>query len=238
VRENLALKRLSPETSRELAPFLHHRQFSRGETLFVSGNQVRHLFFMQSGAASLVTQLAEGAAIEFAIVGRDSIVGGAAAMGSPQAFYKASIQVAGEGYSLDRKVARQFALKYEEFRLLINRHEQFILAQSQQSSACNALHNVDQRLARWLLRLRDATNSDTLEVTQELASHMIGVRRTTISLAAAKFQHMGWISYARGHLNLEKVEALEHCACECHLAIRGHYADLLTAENTHQHPND
>ena len=107
---------------------------------------------------------------------------------------------------------------------------QFILAQSQQSSACNGLHNIDQRLARWLLRLRDATGSNMLHVTQDLMSQMLGVRRTSVTVSASKFQDMGWISYTRGHLKVDRPDALEDLVCECHYAIRKHYRALLKAE--------
>jgi len=231
VLENHVLNALSPDLRRRFARFLHRGRFVAGRTLFMVGEPVRHLYFLESGAVSLVTPLAGGQTIEFALVGREGLICGAAALGSRQALYQASVQVDGEGYTLDVNVACQLAQEHQVFRTMIDRQEQFILAQSQQSSACNALHNVDQRLARWLLRIRDITGSNTLRVTQELMSELLGVRRTSISLVAGRFQHMGWISYARGHLQLENPEALERCACECHRAISNHYANLLRTED-------
>ena len=229
--ENLALNRLSPDLSQKLTPFLRHVHFVSGKALFMAGEQVRHLFFLESGAVSLLTPLAGDQTIEFALVGREALIGGAAALGSRHALYQASVQVEGEGYSLDVDVACRFAQEHHSFRMLIDLQEQFILAQSQQSSACNALHSLDQRLARWLLRIRDVTGSNTLQVTQELMSEMLRVQRTSVSLVAGRFQHMGWISYARGQLKLEKPDALEHCACECHRAMGNLYASLLASED-------
>jgi CRP-like cAMP-binding protein len=87
--------------------------------------------------------------------------------------------------------------------MMIDRPEQFILAQSQQSLARNALHNLHQRLARWLMRIRDITDSNTLRVTQDSMSELLGIRRTSISMVVGSFQHMGWISYAQGYHQLE-----------------------------------
>lgn len=153
-----------------------------------------------------------------------------AALGSPDAFYQAIVQVDGAGYSLEVEAARRLVHDSEAFRTLIARNEQFILTQSQQSSACNALHNLEQRLARWLLRVRDATGSDTFKLTQDFMSEMLGVRRTSVSVVAGKFQQAGWISYVRGHVRLERPDALEHCACECYSAVRSQHRMLLGAE--------
>jgi CRP-like cAMP-binding protein len=200
VLENLALKSLPLEPRRNLTLLVHHRQFPAGETLFASGSTIPKLFFLNSGAVSLATPLTGSETIQFAIVGRERLIGGAAALGTASSVYQVSVQVQGEGYSLDVDIARKFAEDYAELRSMIGRHEQLVLAQSEQSLACNAVHNIDQRLARWLLRLRDAAGSDKLLVTQDMMSQMLGVQRTSITLSASKFQHMGWISYTRSHL--------------------------------------
>jgi len=233
VFQNLILRNLPLEVFRQIEPDLHEQPFPAGKVLFMPGDKVRHLFFMTSGAVSLVTPLAAGDTIEFAIVGRDGLVGGMGALGSQDAPYQAIAEVDGRGYSLEAGAARRLAQDHEAFRSLIVRHEQFLLAQAQQSSACNAVHNLDQRLARWLLRVRDVTGSDTLRLTQDLMSEMLGVRRTSVSLVAGKFQQAGWISYVRGQVRLERPDALERCACECYRAVTNHYEILLGAE-THE----
>jgi CRP-like cAMP-binding protein len=230
VLQNLGLRNLPADILQKLGLALHEHEFPAGKILFMPGDSVRHLFFMTSGAVSLVTPLAGGETIEFAIVGRDSLIGGMAALGSPDAFYQAIVQVDGAGYSLEVEAARRLVHDSEAFRTLIARNEQFILTQAQQSSACNALHNLEQRLARWLLRVRDATGSDTFKLTQDFMSEMLGVRRTSVSVVAGKFQQAGWISYVRGHVRLERPDALEHCACECYRAVRSQHEILLEAE--------
>ena len=228
--QNLALRSLPPDVFRKLAPLLHEQEFPAGKILFMPGDSIRHLYFLISGAVSLVTPLAAGETIEFAIVGRDGLIGGTAAIGSADACYQAIVQVDGHGYAVEVEAARRLVQDSESFRALIIRHEQFVLAQAQQSSACNALHNLDQRLARWLLRVRDVTGGDTFKLTQDFMSEMLGVRRTSVSVVAGKFQQAGWISYVRGHVRLEQPDALERCACECYGAVRSHHEMLLGAE--------
>ena len=225
--ENLCLRNLPPDVFRKLQPLLHKQDFPAGKILFMPGDDVRHLYFMTSGAVSLVTPLAAGQTIEFAIVGRDGVVGGMAALGSPEAFYQAIVQVEGTGYSLEMEAARRSVLDSHAFRTLLVCHEQLVLAQSQQSSACNAMHNLEQRLARWLLRVRDVTGSETFKLTQDFMSEMLGVRRTSVSVVAGKFQQSGWISYVRGQVRLEHPDALARCACECYSAVRSQQQMLL-----------
>ena len=108
------------------------------------------------------------------------------------------------------------------------KHERVLLAQSQQSAACNALHELEARLARWLLRVRDALGSDDLALTQEFLSQMLGVRRTSVSLVANALQKAGVIKYKRGHIKILNVDGLRECACECYASVRSMSDRLMT----------
>jgi CRP-like cAMP-binding protein len=189
---------------------------------------------MQSGAVSLVTELASGQMIESGMVGRDSIVGGEIALDDRGATYRAIVQLAGAGVILDIDTARRVARDSEEFRRQLIRHEQAMLAQAQQLAACNAAHNLQQRLARWLLRARDVTGGDTLLLTQEYIAEMLGVARTSVTIVAHALQESGLISYHRGHLKIEKPELLENHACECYRAIKGRYDQLEQSHHSHR----
>jgi CRP-like cAMP-binding protein len=146
--------------------------------------------------------------------------------------YKAIVQVAGSGFALDVETARQVARDNEEFWSTIVQHEQLILAQAQQSAACNAVHNLEQRLARWLLRVRDATASDRFDLTQESIAEMLGVRRTSVSLVANALQKAGLISYRRGHISVDNLEGLRSRTCECYQAIKDRYDSVLRKRNS------
>jgi CRP-like cAMP-binding protein len=116
------------------------------------------------------------------------------------------------------------------FSLLI-RHEQVVYAQAQQSAACNAVHTIEERLARWLLRARDLSQSDTLPFTQEFLAEMLGVRRTSVSTVAHTLQQAGFLKYARGRIQIVDLEGLQQSACECYYTIGRHYDMLLGVGN-------
>ena len=123
---------------------------------------------------------------------------------------------------LRRIVDQSSALK----QVLIQ-HEQFVLAQAQQSAACNAAHSVEARLSRWLLRAHDLNGSHTLLFTQEFLAEMLGVRRTSVSVVASLLQQAGLIKYRRGQIEIINMEALQDASCECHEAVRSSYKRLL-----------
>ena len=101
------------------------------------------------------------------------------------------------------------------------------MAQAQQSAACNASHGVEARLARWLLRTRDLTGGEILELTQEFLAQMLGVRRTSVSLVANTLQNAGFIRYRRGHVEITNLEGLQEVACECYATVKAHSDRLL-----------
>jgi CRP-like cAMP-binding protein len=228
--QNLVLQALPLTVLDRLKPRLAARSFAAGEVLFAADDTVSNLYFLQSGAVSLVSELAGGQMIESAMVGRDGVIGGGAALDDREAVHKAIVQVPGQGLSLDVDTARQVARDSETFRTAIIRHEQLVLAQAQQSAACNATHNLPERLARWLVRVRDATGSDSFVLTQEFIAEMLGVGRTSVSIVAHSLQQAGLVSYRRGHIKIEKVDALRDIACECYGTVKERYARALSLE--------
>jgi CRP-like cAMP-binding protein len=221
--QNHCLSQLTPGVFAKVKGYLRPKEFATSELLFAPGETISELYFPTSGAVSLVTPLATGQTIEFGIIGSDSVVGGSAALAEGEAIYQAIVQVPGQGYSMDIERARLLALEHEEFRTLMARHEQLILAQAQQSSACNAVHDVEQRFSRWLLRVRDVVGSDSFRLTQEFMAEMLGVRRTSVTAVAQKLHQAGAITYTRGHITIENVERLQSCSCECYRAIKVPY---------------
>jgi CRP-like cAMP-binding protein len=228
--QNLLLRALSPAVLDLLKPGLQTHQFAAGDVLFAAGDRIKNLVFMHSGAVSLVTELSGGQTIETAMIGSESVVGGEAALDGGDAAYKAIVQVAGGGAALDVEIARRAVRDSEEFRNALVHHELLILAQAQQSAACNASHQLQERLARWLLRVRDVTGSDSFVLTQEFIAAMLGVGRTSVSIMAHTMQQAGLISYRRGHIKVERLDALQDVACECYGVIRKRYDRLTQSE--------
>lgn len=225
--QNLLLQALPEPVFEFLRPRLRRMDFHAGDVLFAAGDTINAIYFMHVGAVSLVVELSSGEMVESAMVGRDSVVGGAAALDDRHTVYKAIVQVPGAGVSLDIDAARHMAQESLAFRTAIFRHEQMILAQAQQSAACNATHNLSERLARWLLRVRDVTGSDSFQLTQEFIAEMLGVGRTSVSIVAHTLQQAGMISYSRGHIRIVNLDALRDAACECYGSVKYHY-DRLT----------
>jgi CRP-like cAMP-binding protein len=189
---------------------------------------VERIYFPHSGVVSLVVELNIGEMIETAMVGRDGVVNAAAALDGKVSFNKGIVQVAGAASVIDVEKIRRLADQLKSFRALLIRHEQVLFAQSQQSAACNASHSVENRLCRWLLRMRDLAGSDDLTLTQEFLAQMLGVRRPSVSVVANTLQKAGLIRYRRGHIRLLDVKGLRRGACECYGTVKAHYARLLS----------
>lgn len=167
--------------------------------------------------------------IEAAMVGRDGVVGAAAALDGRKSLSRAIVQLPGKAFACPVEALAAVAFQSKSLISTLMRHEQALFAQAQQSTACMATHDVQARFARWLLRARDLAESNTLPFTQEFLAEMLGVRRTSISPVAHTFQQAGIIRYTRGRIEIVNVEALKDSACECYEAIRTNYQDLLNS---------
>lgn len=209
---------------------LRPTRLAHGKQLFAPGGQIENVYFLERGAVSLIAELENGRSIEWGILGSGNILGGGAVLNDREATYGALVQVEGECLALDVNSAKQIGRYNESFRTIIARHEQLILAQAQQSAACNATHNLNQRLARWLLSVQDATGSDNFKVTQDLMAMMLGVGRTSVSIIAHGLQLEGLLNYRRGSVHITNKEGLEQIACECYRAVRRHQDDLRKAQ--------
>lgn len=138
-----------------------------------------------------------------------------------------SFKFRGGGSTLDVRRLKTAAEQSPTFRVTLVRHAEVLFAQAQQSVACNVAHTLEARLARWLLRSRDLTGSDSLPLTQEFLSQMLGVRRTSVSLVANTLQQAGLIRYRRGHVQITNPEQLREVACECYETVKQNYDRLL-----------
>jgi CRP-like cAMP-binding protein len=185
------------------------------------------VYFPHSGVVSLVVGLGDGQMIEAAMVGRDGIVGGSAALDGKVALNRGIVQIEGAASILDVAILRKIAEQCVHFRTTLIRHEQALFAQAQQSAACNASHTVEARLSRWLLRSRELAGSNTLGLTQEFVAQMLGVRRTSVSLVANALQNAGLIRYSRGRIQITDLEGLRAASCECYGRVKAHYDRLL-----------
>ncbi len=217
---NFILKNLSASDLKLFEGALTAVSFTHGELVGEAGTPIESVYFLNSGLISIVVPLANGEAIEAGVIGRHDVYGASVAFGAKFHMNRAMIQMPGSASvikSADLIVAANASptLRHELFL-----QDQFMLAQSQQSAACNAKHNIPQRLASWLLRVSDRSQQDELPLTQEFLSQMLGVQRASVSIAAGEMQDAGIIRYQRGNVRIIDRAKLEHIACECYAALR------------------
>jgi CRP-like cAMP-binding protein len=193
----------------------------------VAQDAVERVYFPHNGVISLVVPLLDGRFVEAGMFGRNGVIGGGAALDGRVALNQAVAQVAGAGSTMEAGALSRFVNDSDTLRMALMRHEQMIYAHTQQIAACNATHHVDERLCRWLMQTRDLLMSDTLPLTQEFLSQMLGVQRSSVTLVARKLQESGLIDYRRGRIRILDVEALRDCCCECYQAINDHFERLV-----------
>ena len=228
---NLLLGSLSAADLKLLEPHLRPLELKQHKVLFEAGESVSAVYFPYDAIVSLVVTLSTGEMIEAAMVGRDGVIGALAALDGRISFSRAVVQISGHGAICDVEALKRATMQSATLQSLLIRHEQVVYAQAQQTAACNAMHTIEERLARWLLRARDLSQSDTLPFTQEFLAEMLGVRRTSVSTVAHTLQQAGFLKYARGRIHIVNLEGLQESACECYYTVCRHYDTLLGVGN-------
>ena len=224
LRGNKLLAALSSDVRDMLAPHLVPCAFAQGAVLAEAGDIVEHVYFPMTGMISVVVVMKDGKAIETATLGRDGMFGGMAGFGPYITKFRAIVQTP---LTAARIPAAQFSKavqKSSELQLLCINHNELLLIQARVTAACNALHKIEERFCRWLLQTREITGSDTITLTQEFLSEMLGVRRTSITDVASRLQAAGVISYSRGVIRIIDLPALQRLSCECFDTLREQHA--------------
>ena len=227
VGANGILERLSGKTLVLIEPHLRKVKLAQGAILHEAGEAITYVYFPLSGMVSMLAVLKNGEAIEAGVIGREGYVGGYLGVRGWRPFGHAVMQMAGEAMRLN---VRHFKKAYDasdELRILVNGYQSVVYFQAQQTAACQALHQVEARICRWLLQAQDAVGGDTLNLTQEFLSQMMGVRRTSVSGSANKLQEDGLITYRRGVIRILDRKGLEKTACECYGSVRAAFADAM-----------
>ena len=219
-RTNQFLAALRPLDYSLLAPHLRVVELERGAVLHDADQPIEHVYFLHSGMVSIVTIMLNGAAVETATVGRMGAIGSNAGFGSHRAIGRAIVQLPATASRLPSSRFHAIARESDAIHELAVRYNDVLIAQIQQSVACQALHTLEARLCRWLLRSLDCVDSNTIPLTQEFLAQMLGVRRTSVTLAARTLQSAGLIHYRRGHIQVIDRAGLERATCECYAAVR------------------
>lgn len=200
-----------------------------GETLYMPEQKMEHVYFVTHGVVSLLAALENGATVEAGVIGSEGMVGVAVILGADSTPNQALIQGEGQALRMQSNDARTEFRNGGKFRELILRYTHTLFTQVAQTAACNRLHTIEQRLARWLLLTQDRVNSPEFVLTQDFLSRMLGVRRAGVSVAATTLKQAGLIDYRRGTMMVLDRQSLENYACECYGIVRTEYDRYLTA---------
>ena len=223
---NLLLASLPAADYALLRPHLTRVRLTQHTVLQEPAKPIEHIFFPLEGMISLVALLKTGDEIEIAAIGREGAIGTKVGLQPQLAFAKAIVQLPGSALRIPLDKFQDAAKESLAITHVSTCANDVVIANLQQSAACNAVHPIEERLARWLLHARDRYQTDALPLTQDFISMMLAVRRTTVSLAAHTLQTAGLIRYRRGKVEVIDRKGLEAVSCECYGSVR-HNIDLI-----------
>lgn len=194
-----------------------------GRLLVEVGARLDKIYFPESGVISTIAMFRDGGMIELAVTGREGCTGLVPLLGGRKALAGLLVQLEGEALTLSLADFLRLVRSVHGFEASVKTYARRFLHQMLVSGACNGLHRVDQRLARWLLSMRDRSDDDIMPLTQDFLASMLGVRRPSVTAAAQALQSAGCISYARGRIAIADRGRLERASCECYHLVRDHY---------------
>ena len=206
---------------------LEHIRCQSGEVLMDADGALDHIYFPDSGVISMVAVYADGSAIEMATVGREGCTGVQAFFGAKSSSARLFVQIPGTAAKMSRTAFIRALASMPSFRSLMEAYVQAFLEQIMVSVACSGAHSLKQRLARWLLMMRDRNDDDTLPITQDILAVMLGVQRPTITVTARELERQGLIKRSRRQLAIVDRQGLIEASCECYSLVRSRVASHL-----------
>jgi len=212
---------------RRLLPELTTVSLDSGQVIYEPDEPIDHVYFPVDAVISVISVLSDGSTVEVATVGNEGMAGVAAFLGATSAPHRSLSQVPGTAARLPAAVLRDVAHRNGALADRLRRYTQALLNQIAQTAACNRMHSIEARCARWLLMMHDRAQVDHFQLTQRFLAQMLGVRRATVTVAAGRFQQAGLIRYRRGKITVLDRAGLEGVTCECYAVVRRQYERLL-----------
>ena len=213
---NILLLSLSDSDYNSLRPHLEHVSLPNHRVLHQAAGKLEFAYFPNRGLVSLVVVMKDGRTAEAGIVGREGFTGTPAAVGLSTSPLRAVVQITGDGFRVEVGALQSALESAPHLQLMLSRYAAIRGMQVAQTAACNRLHDIEQRLARWLLMTQDRVDSESLPITHDFLATMLGTDRPTVSLAAGVLQRKGLIEYTRGAVKIVNHNKLEDSACECY----------------------
>jgi len=221
---NRLLLALPSTNLKRLMPDLEQIPCQRGQVLMDADSALDHVFFPDTGVVSVVAVYADGRVIEMATIGREGCTGVKAVFGAKRSSARLLVQIPGSAAKMSRAAFTRTMESMPAFRSLMYNYVHAFLEQVMVSAACNGAHSLKERLARWLLMMRDRGDDDALRITQDLLAEMLGVQRPTVSNAARELERAGLIARGRRQLTIVDRPGLTKASCECYQLVRGRLA--------------
>lgn len=217
---NEILLSLPAKESAIVLPELEPVDLRSHEVLNEMGEQIQSCYFVNTGMVSILTVMGDGKGVEVGIAGKEGFIGLPVIAGFRSSATRAIVQIAGTAFRVTAAKIGQIVPKCPLLERKLNRYAQLLAMQASQVAACNRLHDVEERMARWLLMTQDRVGEELVPLTQEFLSHMLGTRRASVTVAAGALQKAGLIKYTRGSVTIANRAKLEETACECYDIIR------------------
>ncbi len=227
---NLLLDALSPELQAEILSLGRAIDLPSRTVLHEQGERSTYVYFLYSGVASVVVTMAEGGSAEVCLTGHEGLVGALQLLGPAPPPSQCYMLLPGSALRVRSEELSQLFLNTRELRVRILEFLQHQGICLEQTTACNKLHETEQRMVRWLLLCHDRFRQDTMTLTQEFMASILGTRRTTVTMVAGSLQERGMISYRRGRITILSHQELEKAACHCYRVC----SDAL--HNLYRHP--
>jgi CRP-like cAMP-binding protein len=226
-RRNRLLAALRPRDYELLVPHLVTVPMEEGEFLHVPEKEITQAYFLHSGIVSLMAVSSEGDAIATANVGQEGAIGTIAGTGFVRAFTQAMVQVSGTASRIAISHLRRAVRNSDAINDLLTRYHMALMCQVQQTSLCNSVHDATARLSRLLLLLNEQSNHETISFTHERLADMLGVRRSSVTVAAQTLQSKRLIRYRRGRIEIVDRKGLKAAACECYTVVSRTFDQFL-----------
>lgn len=225
--KNKLLAALAPSEYERLVPHLQVVPLSNQQVIYEDGEPIKYAYFPHQAIISLVIIMDDGSTVEAALVSQEGMAGISIILGDNISSLQAIVQVPGDGMRIDADVLKAEFDRGGSLQRLLLRYVQAVFSELAQGSACNRVHSLEKRLARWLLKVSDRVASKKFPLTQEFIAQMLGVRRSGVTVAASALSQLGIISYQRGHITILDIEALEATSCECYRVVKDNFTRLL-----------
>jgi CRP-like cAMP-binding protein len=216
---NSILLALPARESAALLPKLEFISLPVSTVLNEYGEVIKFAYFINEGLASVLNVMATGKSVEVGLCGSEGFVGVPLLAGYTSSHMRIIMQVAGAGFRISAKQLIAALQEYPKLTISLNRFAQELALQGTQVAACNRLHEIEERLGRWLLMSQDRLGGNVVPLTQEFLAYMLATRRASVTVAAGILQEAGFISYSRGIVHIEDRKGLEEATCECYGAV-------------------